>query len=359
MILAMLAIVFGANYYIFYRLWHMIPLFTASRVILVCVAVFLIIIPFVIFVFGDRFPYSVSAFLYRVGVSWYIVMFYLVIIFFVLDMIRIAGILSLNQFMFGSWTGVGILFLFMAVLLTAGNINYHNKKRVELAINIDKETKPLKIVTISDLHLGYGIGTKEFRKWVELINREEPDVVLLAGDVIDSSIKPLYDRNFAEVFREINTKYGIFMALGNHDYMANIAKSIEFLTSADVTVLRDTAVLVNNAFYIAGRDDRTNRQRKTITELTASLDKSKPIILIDHQPYHFDEVEAHGIDFYIAGHTHSGEVLPATWIAKTMFERSYGYLKKGNTHFYVTSGIAAIGKFRIGSRSEYVVVNIK
>jgi len=359
MIIAMLAIVFGANYYIFFRLWHMIPMFPASRAILVCVAVFVVIVPFVIFLLGDRFSYSVSALLYRVGVAWYIVMFYLAIIFFVLDMIRISGLLPLNQFMFGSWAGFGILFAFMAVLLTAGNINYHNKKRVELNINIDKETKPLKIVAISDLHLGYGIGTKEFRQWVELINRENPDVVLLAGDVIDSSIKPLYDRDFADVFREINTRYGVFMALGNHDYIANVAKSIEFLTNAGVTVLRDTAVLVNNAFYIAGRDDRTNRQRKAIAEITASLDKSKPIILIDHQPFQFDEVEAQNIDFYVAGHTHRGEVLPATWIAKTMFELSYGYLKKGNTHFYVTSGIAAIGKFRIGSRSEYVVVNIK
>jgi len=173
-------------------------------------------------------------------------------------------------------------------------------------------------------------------------------------------LKPLYERNFIDLFREIKTKQGIYLAPGNHEYIANITKCVDFLTKAGVTVLQDSVVLVNNTCYIAGRDDKSNTERKTITELIASLDTTLPIILLDHQPYNFDEVEKNNIDLYIAGHTHDGQVFPISWITKALFEVSHGYLKKGNSHFYVTSGIGIWGgKFRIGSRSEYVVINVE
>jgi predicted MPP superfamily phosphohydrolase len=250
----------------------------------------------------------------------------------------------------------------MVGFLLAGNINYHHKKRVELNIKTNKNItadKPLKIVAIADLHLGYGIGTEEFRSWVKLINQEEPDVVLIAGDAIDNSLKPLYEKNFAAIFREIKTKHGIFMVPGNHEYISNITKSIDFLTHAGVTILRDSVAMIDQTFYIVGRDDRSNSGRKTVAELTAALDPTKPIILLDHQPYNFDEVEKNQIDLFFAGHTHDGQAWPISLITKAMYEISHGYLKKGNTHFYVTSGIGIWGgKFRIGSSSEYLVVRV-
>jgi len=358
----MFAIILGANFYVFFRLWHLIPVFPSGRIILVSVAIFMVSAPFISIGLGDRFPFSVSSVMYRVGTSWIILMLYLVIIFFALDIMRITGLLPLHRFMFNSWMGFGVLSLFVVTLMTLGNIHYHHKKRVELTIKTDKNIdakQPVKILAISDLHLGYGIGPKEFRTWVRLINREEPDVVLIAGDAIDNSLKPMYDRNFTDVFGEIKTKHGIYLVPGNHEYISKITKSVDFLTQAGVTVLRDSVVLVDDAYYIAGRDDRSNPQRRTIAELTDSLDKRKPIIVLDHQPYHLEEVERNHIDLYIAGHTHDGQVWPVSWITKAMYEISYGYQKKGNSHFYVTSGIGLWGgKFRIGSRSEYVVIYI-
>ena len=363
MLLTMLVVIIGANFYIFFRLWHLIPLFPASRTLLVCTAILLTLLPFLSMGLGFIFPYWVSSLMYRVGTSWLIMMIYIVVMFLVLDVMRLTGVLPLGRLMMNSWTGLGLLTLIIAGLMTAGIVHYHHKKRVQIDIKTEKSSvldKPLKIVAISDLHLGYGIGVKEFQRWVKLINREEPDVVLIAGDVIDNSLKPLYERNYAAVFGEIKTKHGIYVALGNHEYISNIKESIDFFTKAGVTVLRDTVVLVDNAFYIAGRDDRSNSKREAIARLTQPLDRSKPLILIDHQPFHFDEVEENQVDFYFAGHTHAGQVLPISWIAKAIFEVSHGYLKRGNTHFYVTSGIGIWGgKFRIGSRSEYVVVNVE
>ena len=362
MISTLLVVMLGANFYIFFRLWHLIPPFPANKIILVSVAVIMLALPFITLGLGNHFPLPVTSIMYRVGTSWIMIMLYLVIFFLVLDLIRITGIAPLNRFMFNSWAGFSMLTLIFVVWMTAGNMNYHHKKRVELTIRTNKNTipnKPLKIVAIADLHLGYGIGTEEFRSWVKLINNEKPDVVLIAGDAIDNSLKPMYEKKFADIFREIKTNHGIFMVPGNHEYIANINKSIDFLTQVGVTVLKDSVVIVDQSYYLVGRDDRSNSNRKTISELTASLDPSKPIILLDHQPYHFDEVEKNHIDLFFAGHTHNGQVWPISLITKAMYEISHGYLKKGDTHFYVTSGIGIWGgKFRIGSCSEYVVINI-
>ena len=361
-IIFMMAVIFGSNFYVFYRLWYMMPANITGRTILVCFAVLAVSSLFLSILAGDIFPMPVTSFLYRLGTSWIIMMMYLVVIFLLFDLIRVTHLLPVERLMYGSWLGLGILTVFMSIIMTLGYVNYRNKNREELKITIHKEIqsgKPLKIVAISDLHLGYGIGKEEFRSWVQLINREDPDILLIAGDAIDNSTKPLFDKGFAEVFKEIRTKYGIYMSLGNHEYISDLSKSMKFLKEAGVNLLRDSVAMINDDFYIVGRDDMTNPNRKTIAQLTDSLDKSKPIIMIDHQPFKLDEVEKNGVDLQVSGHTHNGQVLPISWITKLIFEKPYGYIKKGDSHIYVSSEIGLWGgKFRIGTKSEYAVISI-
>ena len=362
-IIFMITVIFGANFYVFYRLWYMMPANIVGRIILVCFALLAVTSPFLSMLIGDKFPMPVTSFLYKIGTSWIIIMLYLVIIFLLFDLIRITHIFPVERFMYGSWIGLGILTVFMSIIMTLGFVNYKNKNREEVKITINKEiksAKPLKIVVISDLHLGYGVGKEEFRSWVELINNETPDVLLIAGDAIDNNVNPLNDGGFAEIFKEIRTKYGVYMSLGNHEYISDVSKSMKFLKEAGVNLLRDSVAIINDDFYIVGRDDMSNTNRKTIAELIDSLDKSKPIIMIDHQPYNLEEVEKNGIDLQVSGHTHNGQVLPISWITKLMYEKSHGYLKKGNSHIYVSSGIGIWGgKFRIGTNSEYAVILVE
>lgn len=362
MIITMLFAIFGANFYVFYRLWNLLPEFPANKIILTCLGLFMTLAPFISIGIGNRLPFSMSSFMYQVGTSWLIILIYLVIIFLLFDLVKITGLLPVKQMMFHNLTSFGILLLFIVSIMTFGNVKYNNKKRIELTLKTGKNIttdKPIKIVAISDLHLGYGIKPKEFQKWVHLINKEEPDFVLIAGDAIDNSLVPLYKRNYADVFKEIKSKHGIYMVLGNHEYISGVNESVDYLTKAGVVMLKDSVALVDNICYIAGRDDKSNSKRKSIAELTDSLDKSKPVILIDHQPFHFSEVAENNIDLFIAGHTHGGQVFPISLITNAIFECSYGYVKKRDTHFYVTSGIGIWGgKFRIGSCSEYVVINL-
>jgi predicted MPP superfamily phosphohydrolase len=164
----------------------------------------------------------------------------------------------------------------------------------------------------------------------------------------------------AESFHRLHCRYGVYAVFGNHEYMAGITGASAFLRAAGITLLQDSTVLIDGRFYLAGRDDRSNPHRKTVAELTASLDKTKPLFLLDHQPWHLEETAAAGVDFQFSGHTHDGQVWPLNYITAHLFECSHGYIRKGDSSIYVSSGLGIWGgKFRIGTRSEYVVLTLK
>jgi predicted MPP superfamily phosphohydrolase len=310
---------------------------------------------------GEHLPQPATSFMHRIGFSWFIIFLYLLLLVALLDIVRLTHLLPLDRFFSGSWVGFAGLVSLLVLCFTFGYFNYLNKRKVGLSLAVHKESRipSLKIVAISDLHLGYGIGKKEFESWLPLINGENPDIVLIAGDLVDSNTYPLFERNFAESVRKIRSKYGVYAVLGNHEYIGNAAKSTQFIRSAGITLLRDSVILIDNSFYLAGRDDRSNPKRKSIEELIAPIDKAKPVILLDHQPVNLAETEKNHIDLQLSGHTHKGQVWPLSWVVNGLFEHAYGYLKKGDTHIYVTSGLGIWGgKFRIGSQSEYVVIHL-
>jgi predicted MPP superfamily phosphohydrolase len=356
----MIAVILGGNFYVFYRLWHMMPPITTGRIILFAFAVIVITSPFISILLDDHLPTSLTAMLYKIGTSWFFIFLYLLITLLLLDLVRVTSLLPVEKFMFASWTGLGVLIAFITTTMALGYARYEHKKRVALDITVEKPLgAPLKIVAISDLHLGYTIGKKEFEKWVQLINKEEPDLVLIAGDAFDGRERPIREQNLVETFKKIRAKQGVFMALGNHEYIANVEKVSSFMQEAGVILLKDSIALINNTFYLVGRDDKTNPNRMSTQQLVDSLDKSKPIILLDHQPYNLEESEQNGIDLHLSGHTHYGQVWPISWITDAIYEKAYGYLQKGNSHIYVSSGLGIWGgKFRIGTQSEYVVITL-
>ena len=360
MIFIVLAVYLAANFYVIYRLWQLMPPTVIGRIILVAAGVVLSLAMFASMAFGSKMPSGLTAFLYKAGTSWFFILLYLLFIFLVCDLLRVTHILPMEKVMYGNWKSLVVLIVFMTALFSAGYAIYRNKKRVELTITLDKDIpKPIKIVMASDLHLGYGIGKKELGEWVGLINRENPDIVLFAGDVVDNSVKPLWKQGMADSLKRIKSRYGVFAAPGNHEYIAGLDDCIVFLTSSDIDVLVDCATLVGDSFYIIGRDAMPNRNRKPLAEIMEGIDTSKPIIVLDHQPSDLEDAAANKADVLLCGHTHHGQVWPINWITDAMFEKAHGYLKKDDTNIYVSSGLGLWGgKYRLGSRSEYVVINI-
>ena len=251
-------------------------------------------------------------------------------------------------------------------LVIYGYFHAVDTKIVDLEIKIDKKntlTEPIYIVALSDIHLGTIINHKNLDKLFEKINKLNPDIVLIGGDLVDNSFKVAEHYKLLERFKELKPKYGIYSCLGNHDYISRSFEHIDEFNKNGINILRDTSILINDSFYIIGRDDVTSNSiaghhRKSLDHLIKNIDTTKPIILLDHQPFNLDSVAKYPVDFQFSGHTHKGQFFPFSLVTKLIFEKDYGFVKKENTNFYISSGFGnAVSPIRIGTQSE--IVNIK
>ena len=196
---------------------------------------------------------------------------------------------------------------------------------------------------------------------VEKINSQNPDIVLLAGDVFDEDITSVINNGLGKYFERIKSRVGIYAIPGNHEYFGNIEQKLSYLKTHGVIVLRDSTLLIDNSFYLVGRDDHSQGcKRKHISKLLLSIDSTKPIILLDHQPFKLNESAENGIDLQISGHTHNGQLWPFNYLTKAIFELSNGYKKIKNTHFIVSNGYGTWGPpMRLGNRPEILVIDLE
>ena len=135
-----------------------------------------------------------------------------------------------------------------------------------------------------------------------------------------------------------------------------VAQEKGFYKDAGILLLRDSAAHFKGVDVI-GRNDRTSPERADVSDLAAGLEGFT--IVLDHQPYHLEEAEQAGIDFQFSGHTHRGQVWPLSWITDAMYEKAWGHHRRGNTQYYVSSGLGIWGaKIRVGTRSEYLVLHL-
>ena len=349
--------------YIAWHVWVMLPLSALWKSAIIAVGVLSFAMLFLNFRRAfDGMPLSVAQMAYEVGTSSIIVLLYLVMIFLLLDLGRLVHLVPKSFMYHNGYTALGIFVLLLGIFIY-GNLHYNNKVRVSLEM---KSQKPLpreyKIVMASDLHIGYHNPRKELARWVDMINAENPDFILIAGDIIDGSMRPVLEERMAEEFHRL--KAPVYACLGNHEFYSGVPGAKQFYKDAGIHLLIDEAAVIDSSIVIIGRDDRTNMRRKPIKDLIDSLNSKisnlNYTIVLDHQPYNLDRAEAAGVDFQLSGHTHRGQVWPISWITDRLYECSWGSHQRGNTQFYVSSGIGIWGgKFRIGTQSEYVVATLK
>jgi predicted MPP superfamily phosphohydrolase len=217
---------------------------------------------------------------------------------------------------------------------------------------------------VSDIHLGMMISNGKLNRLVELVNQQNADLVLLAGDVFDEDLGPVIQNNMGDLLKNLRAKQGVYAILGNHEFFGNADAAQKYLENHNITVLRDSTVTLQNGITIVGREDITGERmngkpRKSIDKLLAGIDTEKPVFMLDHQPYKLAEVARHKIDLQVSGHTHHGQMWPFNYITSAMFEISRGYGKINDTHFYVSSGFGTWGPpIRTNSRSEIIVLEI-
>ena len=265
---------------------------------------------------------------------------------------------------------VGIIsILFTSIYLVYGFYSAHNVVRTNYLVNTNKDigVEKLRIVQISDSHIGATFNGNGFKKHIEEIKKVKPDVVVITGDFVDDDTKKKDMLISAEALGNLKTKYGIYFVFGNHDkgYFNRRDFDEKDLKNAleknNVKVLEDKYIMINDNICILGRKDKSDLTRKNINKLTKNIDKNKYIIDLNHQPNDYDNETKSNIDLVLSGHTHGGQLLPITmFVGKSSFnDRKYGLEKRGNTTFIVNSGISDWAlDFKTGTKSEYGVIDI-
>ena len=254
-------------------------------------------------------------------------------------------------------------FILTIVYLGIGTyLNYHVFE-TKYDIYTDKSLD-LKILLISDSHIGTTFNGDGFYKEIEKLSKIDSDLVVIVGDYVDDDTKKTDMIKGTSSLSLLKPTYGVYFVFGNHDrgysnYRDfNSNDLVNELIKNNVRVLVDEVVEFDN-FYLIGREDRS-KNRKNIDELVSNLDNKYKIVL-NHQPNDYDN-EKDKVDLVLSGHTHGGQLFPLGLVGMILGENDldYGIKTIGNTNFIVTSGISDWSiQFKTGTKSEYVIINIK
>ena len=345
---------------------------------------------------------SLQRFFKSVGNYWLGVLLYALLILACTELIRLAAWLRRRSRKGGAaheedgaesrprsrrWRAIagGAAALLIAVLSLWGVVNARIIHTTKYQVAVDKSgggLEDLKVVLAADLHLGYNIGCRQMEDMVEKINREKPDLVVIAGDIFDNEYDALDDPDrLVQILGDISAKYGVYACYGNHDIQEKILAGFTFgskdgkkesdprmdafLERAGITLLQDEGVFIDDSFYLFGRADagkpgRGITVRKTPEEITADMDLTKPVLVMDHEPEELQELADAGVDVDLGGHTHDGQMFPGNMVMKFLWENPCGYLQKGQMHSIVTSGAGLFGpNMRVGTKAEICVVDIQ
>jgi predicted MPP superfamily phosphohydrolase len=222
---------------------------------------------------------------------------------------------------------------------------------------------------VSDTHLGWINRQAQLDGMVQRINALNPDIVFMAGDILDEGIDPSFSQSIISSLSNIKAPLGIYAVLGNHEYISGQQVQFSsFLGQAGIHVLRDEWIMLDRSLYIIGRDDASSsrfwlsgNRRKNVDDLTAEIDAAQlPVILLDHQPVELVSTGNTAVDLQFSGHTHRGQLFPNNLITAKLFAQDWGYYKQNSFQAIVSCGYGTWGPLlRIGSPSEIVVANIK
>ena len=229
-----------------------------------------------------------------------------------------------------------------------------------ISITLDKPlAKPLRIGMAADTHWGVLAGKRQIRTLAQIMQREQADVILMPGDIMDDNTAAYEAENMHSELLNLRAPLGVYATLGNHDLFGHQQQITQALQRAGIRVLNDEAVLLDGRVWVAGRPDKLDSQRLPTERLLAQTNAKQPIILLDHRP---DDAEAHAqmpIDIQLSGHVHNGQVFPLNLLVRALNRIHYGYERINQTHFVVTSGYGFWGvPLRLGSQAEVWIIDV-
>ena len=291
------------------------------------------------------------------------------VMFFLLSGVGMAVVRSISgKTTFAiNWQG-WIALVTSIIYLCIGYYLCHHVWQTDYRLQTDKKIGTLRIAMFADSHLGATFDGNGFAEHIRTIEKQNPDIVLIAGDFVDDWSNKADLQTACQALSNMKTKYGVWLAYGNHDegFFNDRDFTADELTQtiqkSGIHLLTDEYALVDNRFYFFCRKDRSLGERKDMNTLLEGVDKEKYIIVLDHQPNDYDNEADALVDLVLSGHTHGGQMIPITYIGVWFHinDRTYGYEKRKSTDFIVTSGIADWAmKFKTGTKSEYVMIDVE
>ena len=353
------------NIYVFIRIWQ---LFISKGYRLKYTLIYLAVVA--IYPVSDMLNNGKLAFIGEIlaGISNYLLPFYLYLfltilvfdIFLLINLfVRILPSDIRRSYKFRKYCLSSIIIV-SALVVIGGVINFRTIRTTEYSIEIparSSELDRLRIAFAADFHIDTETPVNFVKRFVEKVESVSPDIMLFGGDIVEGHDGEKMDEQ-ERLLNKIKPVYGVYGVLGNHEYYRGQERG-SFFDKAGIEILRDTVIVIDNAFSLAGRLDSHYRYRKSAAELLQDAVDSLPVILLDHRPTELEEVSRTSADIQLSGHTHDGQMFPINLITRKVYLLSKGYRKIGNTHFYVTSGIRQ-WRFpvRTTGKSEIMVIDI-
>jgi predicted MPP superfamily phosphohydrolase len=366
-------ILYGSlHFYAFSKIKEAFPLTSAVQAGLIILMAFMILAPILVRM-AERYGYeSAACLLSYIGYIWMGIL----MLFFTMSIL--FDVYRLLIYVAGQVTHSNLsslvpppLYLFVIPLVFSLSLNAYgtfeakNIHTERIAIQTPKipaDIGRIRIVQISDVHIGMIVREKRLEKIVAAIKQAEPDILVSTGDLLDGQIDGLMPS--AELFRNIRPKYGKFAITGNHEFFAGIEQALAFHRQAGFLVLRGEAVTLAGLINIAGVDDPAGGRfglYKNVPEkeLLAKLPQETFTLLLKHRPT--IDAESLGLyDLQLSGHTHRGQIYPFSLITKLIFPYHSGYFQLAkDSRLYVSRGAGTWGPpIRFLSPPEVTVIDL-
>nr|WP_030961057.1 metallophosphoesterase [Streptomyces sp. NRRL S-378] len=233
-------------------------------------------------------------------------------------------------------------------------------RRVQVPLaKLPRAAHGFRIAVVSDVHLGPVLGRAHAQRIVDTVNRTQPDLIAIVGDLVDGSVPDLGPA--AEPLRGLTARHGSFFVTGNHEYFSGAEQWVEHVRELGLTPLENARRALPH-FDLAGVNDIQGEREGSGPDFRAALgdrDRSRAAVLLAHQPVVIHDAVKHGVDLQLSGHTHGGQLWPGEYLAELANPTVAGLERYGDTQLYVSRGAGAWGPpVRVGAPSDITVVEL-
>ena len=217
-----------------------------------------------------------------------------------------------------------------------------------------------RLAVVSDIHLGPLAGSHHVGRIVDLINSVNADIVCVVGDLVDGSVAEL--GRFAQPLSRIQSKQGAYFVTGNHEYYSGFQQWVDEVARLGVRPLRNERVPLGG-LDLAGVNDLGGADFGDPADFGKALgdrDRSRPVVLMAHQPVAAHHAAPYGVDLQVSGHTHGGQIVPFNLVVRMQQPIVSGLGHVDGMPVYVTNGAGFWGPpVRVGAPPQVTVIDLR